>query len=851
MNRTTIDFGIDLGTTNSAVAVFTGNHGEPTKVIKNTTDGNDADITPSAVHINKKGALRVGGRAKNKIIDEDKGECAICGNPEPLCEHLDVHIEFKRQMGTDHVYPFKSSGQKRSPEELSAEILKSLRADVHQRTGEVVEASVITVPAAFELHQCDATRKAAQLAGFKESPLLQEPVAAALAYGFKIDQEKAYWLVYDFGGGTFDAAIIKSEEGTIHVAHHGGDNFLGGSNIDWAIVEKLLAPKAAKEFGLTDFTRGNKKWKRAFSKLKYFAEIAKIDLSRNARTTLETCKFEDDSGEEIEFECELTRDEVVTVAEPIILRSVEISKQVLKKQGIGKEDIKKVILVGGPTLAPYFREILAAKLEIPLDHSVDPLTVVARGAAVFAGTQRFNPRVAAPAAMGEYQLELAKSFKPVGLDSAPKVGGKVFGASAQDFTGFTLELANSKTQWRSGKLSLRPDGVFVANLHAEKGERNTFNVELRDASGRKQKITPDSLTYTIMVGGDVEQPLINSMGIALANNEYDRLLEKGRGLPLKATRDYRTIHPIRQGRAEDVFRIPVVEGENEKSDRNRKVGELIVNADNIKRDLPAGSEVEVTLKMDESRIITLTAYVPLLDEEFSWKREMIRHQPNPEDLRKDYEAEMKRLREVKSKAAATGGETAERLVEEVEASPLAQDVKENLAAAKADPTAALQGEKRLLELKLKLDEAADALEWPALKKEAQEWLGWLHKVADQNGNAQQKQKAGDLVGEVEEIIRDIKPDRLRKKIEQITRLYYEIVMAQPGWWVDQFQRMEKQQEKMSDQAKAGRLLGQGRDCLAKNNATGLQNVVKQLWDLLPDETVQEAKRGYGATIMRR
>ena len=168
-------------------------------------------------------------------------------------------------MGTDHIYQFKSSGQNRKPEELSAEILKSLRADVQQRTGELVEASVITVPAAFELHQCDATRKAAQLAGFKESPLLQEPVAAALAYGFQVDQEKAYWLVYDFGGGTFDAAIIKSEEGTIHVAHHGGDNFLGGSNIDWAIVEKLLAPRVAKEFGLADFTRGNKKWMRAFA----------------------------------------------------------------------------------------------------------------------------------------------------------------------------------------------------------------------------------------------------------------------------------------------------------------------------------------------------------------------------------------------------------------------------------------------------------------------------------------------------------------------------------------------------------------------------------------------------------
>jgi molecular chaperone DnaK len=835
MNRTTIDFGIDLGTTNSAVAVFTGNHGEPTKVIKNTTDGNDADITPSAVYINKKGALRVGRRAKDRIVDEDE----------------DVHIEFKRQMGTDHVYSFKSSGQNRSPEDLSAEVLKSLRADVQQRTGEVVEASVITVPAAFELHQCDATRKAAQLAGFKESPLLQEPVAAALAYGFQVDQEKAYWLVYDFGGGTFDAAIIKSEEGTIHVAHHGGDNFLGGSNIDWAIVEKLIAPRVIKDFGLTDFTRGNKKWLRAFAKLKRVAEMAKIDLSRNERATLESCKFADDNGEEIEFECDLTRDEVVNVAEPFILRSVEISKRVLKEQKLGKEAIKKVILVGGPTLAPYFREILAAKLGISLDHSVDPLTVVASGAAVFAGTQRLSARVAGPAAIGEYQLELAKSFKPVGLDSAPMVGGKVSGASAQDFAGFTLELVNTKTQWRSGKVSLKPDGVFVANLHAEKGERNTFNVELCDASGRKQKIKPDTLTYTIGVGGDVEQPLINSMGIALANNEYDKLFEKGRGLPLKATRDYRTIHPIRQGRAEDVFRIPVVEGENEKADRNRLNGALEIRGDMVRRDLPAGSEVEVTLKMDESRILTVAAYVPLLDEEFAAKIEMKRHQPNPDQLAKDYEAEMKRFHEVKSKAAATGGETAERLVEEVEASPLAQDVKETLAAAKADPTAALQGEKRLLELKLKLDEAADALEWPALVAESRDWLGYLEKVAEQHGTSQQKQKADDLATEVEEIIRDHKPDRLRKKIEQIVRLYHEIVMAQPGWWVYQLQKMEEQQDKMSDQAKAGRLLGQGRDCLAKNNATGLQNVVRQLWDLLPDETVQEAKRGYGATIMRR
>ena len=779
----------------------------------------------------------MGLRAKNRIIDEDTGG--------------DVHIEFKRQMGTDHIYQFKSSGQSRKPEELSAEILKSLRADVQQRTGEVVEASVITVPAAFELHQCDATRKAAQLAGFKESPLLQEPVAAALAYGFQVDQEKAYWLVYDFGGGTFDAAIIKSEEGTIHVVHHGGDNFLGGSNIDWAIVEKLVAPRLAKELGLSNFVRGNERWKREFARLKYAVEIAKIDLSRNERTIAEFGNFTNDGGEKIPFECELTRDEVVNVAEPIILRSVEISKRVLKDQKLGKEAIKKVILVGGPTLAPYFREILASKLGITLDPDPDPLTVVARGAAVFAGAQRLKVRTAAPLAVGEYQLELAKSFNPVGLESAPMVGGKVSGASAQDFTGFALELVNTKGQWRSGKISIRPDGVFVTSLHAEKGERNTFTVELYDVSGRKQKITPDTLTYTISTPPP-EQPLINSIGIALANNEYDKKrLEKGRGLPQTVTVDCVTTVPLRQGQRDDVCKIPVVEGENDKADRNRFNGALEIRGDMIRRDLPAGSDVEVTLKIDESRIITVTAYVPRLDEEFAAKIEMKRHQPNPAQLARDYEAEMKRFREVKSKAAATGGETAERLVEEVEASPLAQDVKETLAAAKADPTAALQCERRLLELKLKLDEAADALEWPALQKNARDCLGWLRELADQHGSKEQKQKAEDLAVQVEEFLRDHKSDRLRRKIEEMVRLCWQIEMAQPGWWVREFQRLEKLQLKMTDQSRAARLIAQGRDCIDKNNIIGLQNVVRQLWELLPPDEDDAGPRGYGATIMRR
>jgi len=825
MSRTTIDFGIDLGTTNSAIAVLKEVAAE---IIKNN---DQHDITPSAVSIDKKGATRVGFRAKNVICDSNKE---------------DAHVEFKRQMGSNHEYRFESAGEKHKPEELSALVLKELKGDVQQLMGEVVEAAVITVPAAFELHQCDATRKAAQLAGFRESPLLQEPVAAALAYGFQADQEKAYWLVYDFGGGTFDAALIKAEEGTIHVVNHGGDNFLGGSDMDWAIVEQVLVPRLLGEFDLKDFTRGNKQWRQAFAKLKRSAEIAKIDLSRSERATLEACKFADSNGEEIEFECEVSRSELLRVAEPLIIRSTEICKRVLQEKNLGKDAVQKVILVGGPTLAQYFRELLVSNLGIPLDHSVNPLTVVARGAAVFAGTQRFKGRTAAPLAAGEYSIDL--KHKPVGIDSAPMAGGKVSGPSTQDFTGFSLELVNTKTQWRSGKISLRADGVFMVDLHAERGERNKFAIELLDPSGRKQKTTPDTLTYTI--GAVVEeQTLPNSMGIALANNEYYRFFEKGRGLPQKATHDFRTTHTIRQGQTGELIRIPIVEGENDLADRNRHIDDHFIDAANIRRDLPAGSEVEVTLRMDESRIITVTAFVPFLDEDFSAKV-VLRHKAADSDfLRKDYDAEMRRFREVKAKAADAEGESAGRLVQNVEDSPLMQEVKEAVAAAKGNPDAAAKCEKRLLELKLKLDEAADALEWPALVADARKELEDLMAVADRSGSQGQKDKAAELSGEVEDIILARKTDRLRKKIDQVQSLYWEIVFAQPGFWVNQFQRTEKEQARMTDQTRATRLLEQGRDCIVKNNINGLQSIVRQLWVLLPREVVEAEKRGYGAGLI--
>ncbi len=208
MARQTIDFGIDLGTTNSSIAVLEKNG----PYVFRNNEGNQ--ITPSAVYIDKKGAIRVGDSAKERIVSEPN----------------DAASEFKLWMGTEQKKVFVRANRVFSPEELSAEVLKSLKQDIKKSAGEDVEAAVITVPAAFDTPQSIATERAAKLAGIQLSPLLQEPIAAALAYGFQSDRENVFWLVYDFGGGTFDAAVIHVRDGLIQVVNHGGDNDISAEN---------------------------------------------------------------------------------------------------------------------------------------------------------------------------------------------------------------------------------------------------------------------------------------------------------------------------------------------------------------------------------------------------------------------------------------------------------------------------------------------------------------------------------------------------------------------------------------------------------------------------------------------
>lgn len=325
-----INFAIDLGTTNSLIAKFEKGQVE---VFKNPS--NFKETLPSVVAF-RNDRILVGDAARTYLEREPK---RVAGR-------------FKRKMGTTET--IKLSDGSKTPVELSAFVLKELKGFVH--SGEQVEAAVITIPASFDTVQSNATKEAGLAAGFKSVVLLQEPIAASLAYANKeksIDLRNSQWMVYDLGGGTFDVALVKIVEGELTVVDHEGDNYLGGSDFDAAIVEKILVPQINQSGKFTDLLaqmksdngRYNKLWHTLLKK----AEEAKIELSskKSSEIDLDMIDLEDENGSAVDTQLTITRSEFENVIKPEIDSTAEMMKKILTRNSLQSIDLSFVLMVGG------------------------------------------------------------------------------------------------------------------------------------------------------------------------------------------------------------------------------------------------------------------------------------------------------------------------------------------------------------------------------------------------------------------------------------------------------------------------------------------------------------------------
>lgn len=824
MNRTTIDIGIDLGTTNSAIAVL---EGVQPKIIQNE----GAEYTPSAVMITKNNRIYVGRDAKNTFEVYDG----------------DTYCEFKRNMGTDYVYKFAASGRQMKPEELSAEVLKTLRSAAILKLGNDIKSAVITVPAAFELPQCEATQHAAKMAGFEVSPLLQEPIAAAMAHGFQSNNDKVYWLIYDFGGGTFDAAVINMRDGILRVVNHGGDNHLGGKNVDEKIVDELLVPVFQRERNLENFNRSNQTWRREFGLMKREAEKSKIKLSLIQEDSIPFADIFE--NEESDANITISQNEVARLAAPFIHRSISICRDVLSQARLSTNDIEQLILVGGPTQAPYFREILRDPVEglgIPLETKVDPFTVVAQGAAIFAGTQRLDTKIFPAVSPGQFRIEL--EYQPIGIDDQPVVGGKVVPPDGTDISSYTIEF--SRPQWRSGRIQLASTGTFLITLQADKGVRNIFKITLHNQQGSILEIIPDELSYTIG-NTPANPPLIHSMGVALANNDAIIFFQKGISLPARRKEFLRTAIGIKRGDTGAMIKIPVIEGENQRADRNFCVGSLDIKADNIRRDVPLGSEIEVTLDIDENRLIKTKAYLPILDEEYEKVIDLKIITPvNFDEMANDFIREKDRFVDLKEQIEQSGNPHAQQILLEIQDQQRVQELERLLSAARGEADSAHEARRRLIELKALLDQLETFIEWPALVEEAREEIERAGNVVSEWGNEAAKKKMAELETEINQAILSKDSDILRKKIEDMADFRYSILWTRPEFHIYFFQSFEKDLYLMRNREQAINLLAEGRRAIQDEDLNRLIRVNQQLYRLLPEDEARKITQGFGSTVIR-
>ena len=412
--------GIDLGTTNSCVAVMEG--GEPVVI----TNSEGARTTPSVVSFQANGERLVGQIAKRQAIT----------NPEHTI------ISIKREMGTDH--KTKIDDKTYSPQEISAMILQKIKADAEAYLGETVSQAVITVPAYFNDAERQATKDAGRIAGLEVLRIINEPTAASLAYGLDKTDHSEKIFVYDLGGGTFDVSILELGDGVFEVLSTNGDTHLGGDDFDQKIID-YIANDFKSQYGID--LRNDKS---AVQRLKEAAEKAKIELSSSMQTNINLPFITADATGPKHIDMNLTRAKFNELTHDLVQRSIEPMKKALSDAGLTIGQIDKVILVGGSTRIPAVQEAVKNFTGKEPSKGVNPDECVAMGAAIQAGVLT-----------GEVKDVLLLDVTPLTL------GIETLGGVATPLIERNTTIPAKKSQ----VFSTAADGQTSVEIHVVQGER--------------------------------------------------------------------------------------------------------------------------------------------------------------------------------------------------------------------------------------------------------------------------------------------------------------------------------------------------------------------------------------------
>lgn len=827
MARTKIDYGIDLGTTNSVICRM--EKGEPvvikTDVLK--------DTMPSCVSFTKRKSVKAGDSAFNDL-KSDKRRASKAGKKNIS----NAYVEFKRTMATNTRYHSSFMEKDYSSEELSAEILKTLKSFV---TNENFSSVVITVPAKFTVNQKTATMEAAKLAGFRRCELLQEPIAAAMAYGLSTENKNGIWMVFDFGGGTFDAALLKVEDGIIQVFDTEGDNYLGGKNLDYAIVDNIIIPYLMENFNLSSMIADADKKEVLRDAMKTYAEEVKNQLSFKEKEDILSYLGElgeDEDGEEIELDLTVTQENVFNVMRPYFQKAVDICKNLLQRNHLSGSQINKLILVGGPTHSPLIRQMLKEQITQNVDISIDPMTAVATGAALYAST--------IDAEISKEDIELGTITFDIGYESTSVETTEWVSIKLTDNSPLTkvwVEFIRSDKSWSSGKIEIDITGnVIETNLLESKP--NSFNVMAYDEKGNILPCFPAE--FTIIQGTKVgAAPLPYNIGIATWSDVKKRgVFRMAKGLeknkPVPATgviNDLKTPCRLRPGVESDMLTIPIYQVDDFSGAEGRSaslyeyVADVIITGDDIESLVPADSPVDVTLKVDTSEQMTLEVHFLASDITVEKKLDTSKKQSveDAENIIKkqliEAQQSIDRLTEANI-SNATIQEELDRVKEEAKNS--------------SEKKAVLQHLKEVLRKVESLDEST---EWQRLETELRDEFDRLEKAQNDLGDEKTAQLVEQLRLQTDQVIRSQEIRMGREILNQIKSLFVDLTLVYRCIGLIRSCHERFSTIHWKDGSRARQLLNRGLEEI-NNQPTveKLHPIACNLIDLMPEDEAANEKR---------
>ena len=803
--------GIDLGTTNSAICSFDG---EKIHLYKSPEQH---DVTPSAIFIDRRGNKYVGSRAYNSAAK----------NPD------NAAVLFKRLMGTSTPVKLPAVNLTMTPEECSAEMLRSLFGYLPEEIrGDGDTGTVITVPAAFNQMQKDSTMAAADAAGLGRVALMQEPVAAVMSV-MRQRKNDGVFVVYDLGGGTLDIAIAESIAGRVNLLAHGGIAMCGGRDFDRILFDNVVKPWLMENFDLPEDLSASPQFKSLLRMATWAAEKAKIELSQKEETVVSLPETElgvrDQAGEEIYIDITIDRKRYDALISPKVEESIQSARETLEKAGLSPHDVERVVFVGGPTHYKPLRDKVAFELGVAPSTDVNPMTAVAEGAAVFAesidwASQSRGRKSSRGVISAGGALDLSFNYIARTPEPRAKIVAKLSCAPA----GIEFQIDSLDTGWSSGRVALK-DGASVELSLAKPGE-NTFKVFVFDSNGAPLALYQHKIVIARTAASIDAIPASHSVGVEARDKVggrliLDYLVREGDQLPKKGKKSFKAGESLKAGSAGSI-KFKLWEGEiSDPINDNRFIGMFEIKGTDFDDGvIAAGAEMICEFEVLDSGNIILEVSVPSISGSFQSGRNFYSSQEG----KLDYTSQAKNIQEQSEQTLQRLDEMASKVDD-----PRLEQAREKLESAgtiksgEADPETAkqamdnVQEAKRLLALtrkehlkdirQLELDKAVD----------------FFDKVVRQHARSTEASSFDNLVKTAQRALENNSND-FESHLDNLRGRNFMILWRQDWFVIERFKWLAQDSYLFPDAREHAQLVAVGADALKANDIDKLRAVVVNL-----------------------